>query len=206
MLSPNLYVDQKTTGRLPVAATARQCFHPVSAASRFSVPHTDRRSVFAHQTFAFNAQSLPGLAAWRDSQQNAFFQCWNGDFSTPAPLPTANRHHNFQILADNIKQRMWRNMNHQPQIAIWTAVFARRPLAFQTDALTIADARRDLHIQRFRNFLFDHAKGVINRQVIADGTLMLSKRFFEEYRHFDFNIVAACGGALTALAGMLTEN
>lgn len=46
MLSPNLYVDQKTTGRLPVAATARQCFHPVSAASRFSVPHTDRRSVF----------------------------------------------------------------------------------------------------------------------------------------------------------------
>ena len=41
---------------------------------------------------------------------------------------------------------------------------------------------------------------------IADGTLMLSKRFFEEYRHFDFNIVAACGGALTALAGMLTEN
>ena len=60
MLSPNLYVDQKTTGRLPVAATARQCFHPVSAASRFSVPHTDRRSVFAHQTFAFNAQSLPG--------------------------------------------------------------------------------------------------------------------------------------------------
>ena len=60
---PNLYVDQKTTGRLPVAATARQCFHPVSAASRFSVPHTDRRSVFAHQTFAFNAQSLPGPAA-----------------------------------------------------------------------------------------------------------------------------------------------
>ena len=97
-------------------------------------------------------------------------------------------------------------MNHQPQIAIWTAVFARRPLAFQADALTIADARRDLHIQRFRDFLFDHAKGVINRQVIADGTLMLSKRFFEEYRHFDFNIVAACGGALTALAGMLTEN
>lgn len=46
MLSPNLYVDQKTTGRLPVAAIARQCFHPVSAASRFSVPHTDRRSVF----------------------------------------------------------------------------------------------------------------------------------------------------------------
>lgn len=79
---PNLYVDQKTTGCLPVAATARQCFHPVSAASRFSVPHTDRRSVFAHQTFAFNAQSLPGTAARRDSQQNAFFQCWNGDFST----------------------------------------------------------------------------------------------------------------------------
>ena len=74
------------------------------------------------------------------------------------------------------------------------------------EELTIADARRDLHIQRFRDFLFDHAKGVINRQVIADGTLMLSKRFFEEYRHFDFNIVAACGGALTALAGMLTEN
>ncbi len=45
-------------------------------------------------------------------------------------------------------------MNHQPQIAIWTTVFARRPLAFQTDALTIADARRDLHIQRFRDFLF----------------------------------------------------
>ena len=101
---------------------------------------------------------------------------------------------------------MWRNVNHQPQVAIWTAVFARRPLAFQADALTIADARRDLHIQRFRDFLFDHAKGVINRQVIADGTLMLSKRFFEENRHFDFNIVAACGGALTALAGMLTEN
>lgn len=127
MLSPNLYVDQKTTGRLPVAATARQCFHPVSAASRFSVPHTDRRSVFAHQTFAFNAQSLPGLAAWRDSQQNAFFQCWNGDFSTQRRFPRANRHYNFQIMADNIEQRMWRNMNHQPQIAIWTAVFARRP-------------------------------------------------------------------------------
>ncbi len=69
-------------------------------------------------------------------------------------------------------------MNHQPQVAIWTAVFARRPLAFQADTLTIADACRDLHIQRFRDFLFDHAKGVINRQVIADGTLMLSKRFF----------------------------
>lgn len=57
--------------------------------------------------------------------------------------------------------------------------FRPASLAFQADALTIADARRDLHIQRFRDFLFDHAKGVINRQVIADGTLMLSKRFFE---------------------------
>lgn len=72
--------------------------------------------------------------------------------------------------------------------------FRPASLAFQTDALTIADARRDLDIQRFRNFLFDHAKGVINRQVIADGTLMLSKRFFEEYRHFDFNIVPRVAG------------
>ncbi len=83
-------------------------------------------------------------------------------------------------------------MNHQPQIAIRAAIFAASP-AFQADALTIADARRSSH-SAFSDFLFDHAKGVINRQVIADGTLMLSKRFFEEYRHFDFNIVAACGG------------
>src|SRR5699024_12296315 len=98
---------------------------------------------------------------------------------TQCSFTRANRQYNYQILADNIEQRMWRNMNHQPQIAIWTVVFARRHLAFQADALTIADARRDLHIQRFRDFLFDHAKGVINRQVIADGTLMLSKRFSE---------------------------
>lgn len=36
-------------------------------------------------------------AARRDSQQNAFFQCWNGDFSTQRRFPRANRHHNFQI-------------------------------------------------------------------------------------------------------------
>ena len=30
--------------------------------------------------------------------------------------------------------------------------------------------------------------------------------YYRILSHFDFNIVAACGGALTALAGMLTEN
>ncbi len=53
---------------------------------------------FAHQTFAFNAQSLPRLAARRIVSKMLSFSVGNGGLSTQRRFPRANQD-NFQILA-----------------------------------------------------------------------------------------------------------
>ena len=87
-------------------------------------------------------------------------------------------------MADDIKQRMRGDMDHQPQIAVGAAIFTGSTLAFQTDALAVDDARGNFHVQGFRRFAFDHAKDVINRQLIADGARLLRQGFFKEHRDF----------------------
>ncbi|SUG33854.1 Uncharacterised protein [Salmonella enterica subsp. arizonae] len=50
------------------------------------------------------------------------------------------------------------------------------------------------------------AERVINGDGIANLTLMLVQRFLQEYRHFNFNIMTACGVAVVRMATLLTKD
>ncbi|MND93316.1 hypothetical protein D3C80_854990 [compost metagenome] len=111
-------------------------------------------------------------------------------------------------MAYDVEHGVWRNADDKVEIAIRTAVYPRAALALQANAFAVAYAGRDLHIKGFGDFLLHHAKGVIDRQAIADGAGLLGQRFFQEDGHFHFNILPAHGSALalTLAARMFAEH
>lgn len=97
-------------------------------------------------------------------------------------------------------------MNHQPQITVRATVLTGRATAFQPDALAVAYTCWNFHIQRFGDLSLYRAKRIVDRQGVTDGAAMLSKGFFEEHGHIDFDIVPTTGVALLRLASVLTKN
>jgi hypothetical protein len=79
--------------------------------------------------------ALPGYpAGW---SADALFQRRDGDFGAQRRFPRRQRQDDFQVMADDIEQRMRGDVDNQPQVAVRAAVFARRSLAFQADTLAV---------------------------------------------------------------------
>ncbi len=93
---PNLYVDQRRLGVCQLLPQRGSVFIRFRRHHDFQYRIQIAGLFLLTRPLPLTRNRCPARLP-RDSQQNAFFQCWNGDFSTQRRFPRANRHHNFQI-------------------------------------------------------------------------------------------------------------
>lgn len=86
---------------------------------------------------------------------------------------------------------MRRKADDQIQVAVLAAAHAGNALPLEANALAVAHAGRNFHVQRLAGLAYLPPQFVVHRQRVGNLAALTMQRFLEEQRHLHLQILAA---------------